>query len=132
MGEIKFRAWDERNKSYIYSGFGEKTFTIFVKRVNIPRYKIEQYTGLKDKNGVEIYERDIIRTTPKGPYIASSNGCSLLIRIITWLEEEAEFGWQLTNGVIEQSGYTLCKNNAENIFEVIGNIHENPELLESK
>jgi len=103
MLEIKFRVWDEFTKKMYYQIELVKREDGYwwmwedgLLRLNCEsqRRKLMQYTGLKDKNGKEIYAGDIF-----------------------------------ASGVIEQSGYTLCKNNAENIFEIIGNIHENPELL---
>jgi len=132
MLEIKFRAWDERNKSYTYSGFGEKTFTIFVKRVNVPRYKIEQYTGLKDKNGKEIYAGDIVRYIPPkegGMIICDWEDDNPYVKYIGWDKDEAEFNFFGRKKEVQTSGHTFCKNNLNSIYEVIGNIHENPELL---
>ena len=57
MREIKFRAWDSHNKRWVYNllyridGLGELAES----------YRLMQYTGLNDKNGVAIYEGDIIK-----------------------------------------------------------------------
>ena len=81
--------------------------------------ELMQSTGLKDKNGVEIFERDIIK---------NSNG---LTGYVTYLQQEAGFVV-----VLKKSDYRLGHRNTGESYaeatnhEVIGNIYENPELLE--
>ena len=65
MREIKFRAWDKELKEYLpnvqnHIGNSETAFGNMLKN---DRYVIEQYTGLKDKDGKEIYEGDRIEIT---------------------------------------------------------------------
>lgn len=106
--EIKFRAWDKEQNKWRYTSDSDK-FHYFWQWVynSLPGQEtdetVTQYTGLKDKNRVEIYEGDILQ---------GSNG----VRKVP--EDLAEVGYQLCEGF----DYTNV--------EVIGNIHENPELLE--
>ena len=112
MREIKFRAWHEKEKKWwyfdIYQLIGaskliNKDFFNLIKK--------GQYTGLKDKNGKDIYEGDILQDFTWARPIAfevkwEHCGCSYC---------EDSIGYRLGNGT--------------NGCEVIGNIYENPELL---
>ena len=70
---------------------------------------VEQYTGLKDKNGKEIYEGDILKRKEDGGFD--------IVGVVEWSEKAARF-W------VNKYYYPNGKK-----WEVIGNIHENPELL---
>ena len=120
---IKYRVWDNENKSYSdpYSsayyaltqdgGLDFYCHGDHMKEADPNVYFIEQYTGLKDKNGKEIYEGDIVDD-------GFSNICK-----IRWSEDFTAF--EATNN----DGYVTRIWFAAKYGEVIGNIHENPELL---
>jgi len=110
MRELKFRVWwkDESEPS-IYTEYElfDDTWT------NSEYIAIEQYTGLKDKNGKEIYEGDIVDYNDDGDCI----------------------GYVVYNApnfeIMERTGFT-CWLKGGHHQRVIGNIHENPELLEQE
>lgn len=128
--EIKFRAWDvESNemtlpndilevlvsmKNEVYAMVKGRNETL--GGINRNNTILMQYTGLKDKNGTEIYEGDIVSDSINGGLgeVFFDEGCFL----IDW---EDEF-----------TTITLHQNIREFGVEVAGNIHENPELLECR
>lgn len=77
----------------------------------VDRETVGQYTGLKDKNGKKIFEGDIVKRL--------GDKC-----VVKWTEEDAKF---IIIGSMTKLDFSLCF--AKNL-EVIGNIHDNPELLE--
>lgn len=122
--ELKFRAWDTEYKEWVTDTllFYPLSGNVFnTKRRNLGEKSdknviLMQYTGLKDKNGVEIYEGDVVKR-------AKGN----LLRGEGWQEVITPIEYR--NGGFCWADWKLDKSTAENDLEVIGNIYENPELI---
>jgi uncharacterized phage protein (TIGR01671 family) len=118
MREIKFRAWD--NVDYMSSPFTIKDVQDR-KIMFTDNCIVMQFTGLKDKNGVEIYEGDIVKYFQ--PYSKAWH-----THIVKWDNLWACFGlFEEGNKWCKESDWVKIKE-----IEVIGNIYENPELLKEK
>lgn len=127
--EIKFRAWDTEaedwvdDPSNIYEHICEYEESETLDSDMNRKWVIEQYTGLKDKNGKEIYEGDILEWV-------NSSGEKHIFEIM-WNECGASF--QLVE-IGQKYPYILqgLSDKMKPYCEVIGNIHESPELLGEK
>ena len=120
MREIKFRAWDYKNdemREWKDIGNNWDLGSVF-NNPEMNSCDIMQYTGLKDKNGKEIYEGDVVRIeeTYIGDSIIAKHNASIIFDL-------GSFNVNHSNACFD----TLAVNPI--YWEVIGNIYENPELL---
>lgn len=118
--EIKFRVWN--GECMISPDYITRDGGAHWKENSIPTCtkEVMQYTGLKDRNGVGIYENDIINLGDWG--IGAGN---IGISKIIWDSEEVGFRCDPSHGIEDM--YDLRR--AIQAGEIIGNIYSNPELL---
>ena len=121
--EIEFRAWDGKKMLYnkdradFTDEYYDSPWEVFNQVLEdvIKYYELMQYTGLHDKNGIEIYEGDIVQCNPNVKYyrqVVFEDGFYYLVPF------DDKQVW--TIGVVNSSHPETA---------VIGNIYENPELL---
>lgn len=123
MREIKFRAWDTKEKKMYYDAQNTYDFMInnggcfeesFKDVLEYDNYVVMQYTNNKDITGKEIYEGDIVETTRALNHIV---GVVVMIKGC----------WYIQDG--KDSYYRLIPRFGKAENKVIGNIYENKELL---
>lgn len=128
--EIEFRAWlKNRKKMRIVCAIDFSSNEVdcsgndeYLGWYGSNEYILMQYTGLKDKNGVKIFEGDIVKIQTRGfdNKIITHNG------IVKFFKERVGFGIDLKDMKINL--YEECTY----LYKVIGNIYENKELLKNE
>ena len=150
MRSLKFRAWDKITKKYYvvstleYADNGELCEVWLADMLvtdpelneacrNPKDVVLEQYTGLKDKNGKEIYEGDIVQTLISGVWTTGSSdaifGEKMWELVVFWSDDDFGFLFKVIGSKNQPNRVYDILNQHLGAFEVIGNIHENPELL---
>ena len=128
MREIKFRAWDRELKewtNYSISNINGNVIDFYNKEAGLweidregEQFALYQYTGLKDKNGKEIYEGDIVKAISFARWIG----------VAEYSDENQAFIFDDLDKKYRGKS-TVFMNQFNDGFEILGNIYENPELL---
>lgn len=124
----RFRAWDKEFKEMVQVDalvFDEQIIKATYKNGNVVKEDLKNYilmqsTGLKDKNGKEIFEGDVLKVTNLASWL----------EVVSFNENKAMFVSKETKRKIEETPlYDLFNTDIFEV-EIIGNIHTNPELAE--
>lgn len=124
MREIEFRAWDIEKKKYHYPKLWDNTMPTNWEKY----YVLEQYTGLKDINGKKIFENDIVKW---GHIKHGEENPIRIARVDLFPSLQFEIVQNRKSFFKRTFEYgAFMYQDTEKWLEVIGNIHDNPELLQ--
>lgn len=120
---FRFRVWDSLRKEYIADAHGLCLYSagsvycnVWNMTLDAEKYPVEQCTGLKDCNGKLIYEGDVI-----------TNRTGRICKVV-WHTSYAHCGWDL-KALNAKGSASVAYDNLWADYVIIGNIHENTDLL---
>ncbi len=124
--ELKFRAWDTELKEML-NDWDVRENGIWLSTINKleetladrNRFVLMQFTGLLDKNGKEIYERDIVEHYGEVFFVGFEQG-AFVVKGVTIRENPDGSEYKISDDLLM---------NQNTVLVVIGNVYENPELL---
>jgi len=118
MRELKFRAWTGGKMIDVpildIGGVGENGYTVLTPKTHYANVPVMQYTGLLDKNGVKIYEGDVVCNKWGKPWKVGF--------------EISKGSWRMVD-IVEYSVLLSAAGVKNDGVEVIGNIYQSPDLL---
>lgn len=125
MREIKFRAWDKELKNWADYAIAYDRLSFLDENTGWwktdkegERFTLCQYTGLKDKNDREIYEGDIVRAVVFSKWIG----------VAKYSDKNQAFVFECIDK--NYRGNIVFMSQFDQGFKILGNIYENPEMLE--
>ena len=123
----EFRAWTKEGKAMYYDVYPFKDDTLLLSydeiafdEVPASDFILMRSTGLKDKNGKEIFEGDVVKY---------KSGCYTYTEEVAYNKNFAGFGVRDANADVILTFWVLAENIDLSSLEVVGNIYQNPELL---
>jgi uncharacterized phage protein (TIGR01671 family) len=126
MREIKFRVWSKDRKMFVMDGMSvediqeDATHSVHLPMLIKQEECVwQQYTGLKDRNGQEIYEGDLINFSWQAGYKEFYDDKN----------QEVFYSNECASFVFGKGGICMLDRVVYDTLEVVGNVFENPELL---